>query len=70
MAAPGGELVLLFNHGSTSARVDATLPLARPAGRVRELTTEVDLPAAGASSVRLAFELPAESVRVYRVDYR
>jgi beta-galactosidase len=63
-----GEIVMFFNHGAAEATVTGSLALARPAGTVRELVTGTALGAAG-SALPLDIRMPAESVRVYRVDY-
>ncbi len=73
MGAPAGELVFVFNHGPDPARVRYTLPLARAARSVRDMTSgssAQELPAAGGSHFTLGVHLPGQSVRVYRVDYR
>ncbi len=67
-SAPKGELVVLLNHGTTAAEVDATLPLTAPPARVRELITGASLPTSAASLV-VRTTVPGESVRVYRVEY-
>jgi hypothetical protein len=68
MVAREGEFLFLFNHGGAEATVALRQPLARAAGSVRELITGATLATPG---LTLTFEtvLPAESVRVYRVDY-
>ncbi len=67
-SAPKGELVFLFNHGTQAAEVSATVPLAVPAARLRELVTGTSLTApAGPLAIRTT--IPAESARVYRVEY-
>ncbi|HOQ61473.1 MAG TPA: beta-galactosidase [Vicinamibacterales bacterium] len=73
MAAPDGELVFLFNHGPQAARVALELPLARAAALVREITAGEPAPgrlAGPSDALRLKGEIPAQSARVYRVDYR
>ena len=69
MVAPGGELALLSNHAASPARVEYEWSTLHPAGRVVELTSGTPMDAAG-DTVRLTIEIPAESVRVFRVDYR
>jgi beta-galactosidase len=68
MTAPEGELVFLFNHGAQPADVDYTLPLRAPAMRVRELVRDEAVTASG-QSVHLMVTVPAETARVYRIDY-
>lgn len=70
MTAPAGELALLFNHGSQTARVDYELPLVRPAQRVREIVGGAALPAPEAQHLRIGVEIPPEALRIYRIDYR
>ncbi len=76
MAAPSGELLLLFNHGQQPARVDYEWALPWPAASARELVTGAPLDARGGPAriagnvARISGEIPAESVRVYRVDRR
>src|SRR6185437_5458056 len=68
MTAPKGRLVFLFNHGEKSAQVRFSRVLERPAVAVRELMTNHTVQAQG-TQLRLDVEVPAESVRVYRIDY-
>jgi beta-galactosidase len=67
LSAPGGEWVLLFNHGTTPARADYVLDVSGDVRTVTEVVTGVTQ-AAGGRQVALRVELPAESVRVYRID--
>jgi beta-galactosidase len=70
MAAPAGEIVMLFNHASQPATVECELALGRRPAAMRELVTGVTSTAAGDGTTwRLTTEIPAETVRVYRVDY-
>jgi beta-galactosidase len=73
MTAPDGELVFVFNHGSEAAHVTCTLPLIRAPRSIRELVAGAPapaVPAAGAAAItfRLDTDIPAQSVRVYRID--
>ncbi len=68
LSAPRGEWVLLFNHGATPARADYVLDLAREASRMSELTVGGSQAVSG-RRLEIGVDLPAESVRVYRVDF-
>jgi hypothetical protein len=68
MAGPLGDLVLLFNHGPRPAQVDYELPLGREVRAVREIVAGATLAPAAGARLRIATEVPAESVRVYRID--
>jgi beta-galactosidase len=68
MSSPRAELVLLLNHGAQPAQVSLDLPLTGPAARARELTTGEDVPTRGVAFT-LAVTVPAETVRVYRIDH-
>ena len=63
-----GRLVFLFNHGGGVARVEYACALEKPASRIRELVTGESLETSG-ERFRLRAEIPAQAVRVYRVDY-
>lgn len=69
MTAPDGELMLLLNHGTAAAHVDLDWPVARPPARVRELVTGNAI-GAGGHTLHVTTDVPAESVRVYRAEYR
>jgi beta-galactosidase len=67
LTGPGGDVVLLFNHGSSAAHVEYREPrLAAPQG-VFELTTSTPWPLTPGQPLRLELELPPESVRVFHV---
>jgi beta-galactosidase len=68
MSAADGDLVFLFNHGLGVVTVDYTLPLAKPARRIRELVAGESLATAG-PAFHLATEVPPERARVYRIEY-
>ena len=57
----------VFNHGKTAAAVEYQLELAAPARRVSEILTGAVLE--GGRGLTLALDIPAGSVRVYRMDY-
>jgi hypothetical protein len=68
MVAPSGELVMFFNHGKSAANVDFATDLPKPAAKISEVLTGATA-ATGGKSLKISTEVPAESVRVYRVDY-
>lgn len=68
MRATKGRLVFLFNHADKPARVRFGRELEHAASKVREITTGQNLPASG-SDLRIETELPALSVRIYRIEY-
>jgi hypothetical protein len=63
-----GRMIFLINWESRPAKVELNLQLDRAARQIREITTGQALSASGAR-VRIAAEVPAEAVRVYRIDY-
>jgi len=68
MLAPSGEVVLLLNHGPAPVHVDLTQTLRRPASAIRELVAGIGVAASG-STLTVSAMIPAEHVRVYRIDY-
>jgi len=68
LTAPGGEFVFLFNHGAQPAEVECTIPLRGTPKRVREITRTESVPVDG-SVFAARIVVPAETVRVYRIDY-
>jgi beta-galactosidase len=70
LTAPGGELVLLFNHAAQPARADLRIDLARVPRSIREIAGVGGPPVPGGQrTLRFAAEIPGEQVRVYRIDY-
>jgi beta-galactosidase len=70
LISPNGKVVLLFNHGKETAKVILTVPLSKPATRIRELVMGTsDEEKDKNSKFQLNVEIPAQSVRVYRIDY-
>ncbi len=68
LLADTGRMVFLINWDTRPAGVELTLPLSRIPRQIREITT--DQPLAGVSNpVRIAAEVPAQGIRVYRIDY-
>lgn len=68
MDAPGGKMIMLFNHSTSPAKVDFTTDLPKPATKITELLAGGNVTAAGAK-LKLSTEIPAQSTRVYRVDF-
>ena len=66
--ADSGAMLFLMNWETRDAPVELTVPLARPARKVYEVTTGQTL-AGGASPLRISAELPPGGVRVFRIDY-
>jgi beta-galactosidase len=68
MSAPDGRLVFLFNHGTTAGRAQFQRMLERPATSIIEVITKQKLKPTG-SEFNVETELPAESLRIYRINY-
>jgi beta-galactosidase len=68
MTAPAGELIFAFNHGPRAARLEYSLPLTRTPRVIREIVTGAFVAPEGAA-FRLTTDIPAESVRVYRIEF-
>ena len=63
-----GRWVFLFNHADKPASVHFVRSLERPASGIREIVTGQKISPAGAN-LDLRSEVPAESVRIYRIDF-
>jgi hypothetical protein len=68
MSAPSGRLVFLFNHATTAGRAQFRRSLEKPATSITEIITKQKLTPTG-NQFNVETELPAESVRVYRINY-
>jgi beta-galactosidase len=68
MYAPTGRWVFLFNHADRPASVEFRRTVEKPASRIREIMTGQDVAPEG-TEVNLKTEVPAESVRVYRIEF-
>jgi beta-galactosidase len=68
MESAQGRWVFFFNHADQSAAVEFRRGLGKAATRIQEVTTGVTIPTTGAA-LQLKAEVPAQSVRVYRIDY-
>lgn len=68
MTRPDGRFVMFFNHGTQPAPVQFMRTLEKSAKSVREIVTGQTL-ASGTARFEVKTEIPAESVRVFRIDY-
>ena len=68
MGGEKGQFVFLFNHADKAAQVEFAEELERPAASVREIVSGETRKAEG-RRFKAATEVPAQSVRVYRIDY-
>jgi hypothetical protein len=68
MDSRNGHLVFLFNHGEQPAQVRFTEDLERPAASVHEIISEEKHKTEG-TRFTLKTDVPAESVKIYRIDY-
>lgn len=68
MNADKGRLLFFFNHGETAAPVAFSRDLQKPASRIREIVTGENIQASG-WRLALRTNVPAQSVRIYRIDY-
>jgi len=68
MYAPTGRWVFFFNHADRPASVEFRRAVEKPASSIREIMTGQDVALEG-TEVNLKTEVPAESVRVYRIKF-
>lgn len=68
MYAPKGRWIFLFNHGDRPASAEFSRILEQPASGIREIVTDQKIQPAG-KNLELKTEVPAESVRIYRIDF-
>jgi beta-galactosidase len=68
MSAPKGRWVFFFNHANKPASVEFTRKLEKPAAGIREIMTGQEV-AHGGTALDLRADVPAQSVRVYRIDF-
>lgn len=68
MQAPDGRWVFFFNHGDRPAAVEFRRSLEKPAAKIRDVTTGSAI-SPTANVLYLKAEVPAQSVRVYRIDF-
>lgn len=68
MISPEGRFFLFFNHGERAADVFFNTQLDKPAAHIREIVTGQSIPPEG-QRFQVTTEIPAEAVRVYRIDF-
>ena len=68
MQGEKGHLVFFFNHADTPANVAFTLRLEKPASRIHEIVSG-ESAGSTASNLRIETVVPAQGVRIYRIDY-
>jgi hypothetical protein len=68
MYAPKGRWAFFFNHRDKPAAVEFARVLERPASSIREIVAGEKISPAG-TNLNLKAEVPAQSVRIYRVDF-
>jgi len=68
MYAPQGRWVFFFNHADKPASVEFARVLEKPASNIREIVTGDKISPAG-TNLNLKAEVPAQSVRIYRIDF-
>jgi len=68
MNAPRGRLIFFFNHSDRNASADFRRDLEKPASGIREIMTGEKIVTTG-NRLLLRAEVPAQSVRIYRIDF-
>ncbi|HLZ41068.1 MAG TPA: beta-galactosidase [Candidatus Sulfotelmatobacter sp.] len=68
MVVPKGRWIFFFNHAEKPAPIEFSRILEKSAARVREIVTGQKISFTG-TNLALKTEIPAESVRIYRIDY-
>jgi beta-galactosidase len=68
MDGPQGQFVFLFNHAESTAKVDFVETLEKPAVKVREIIAGDSLQPEG-NRFSVTTEVPAQAVRIYRIDF-
>jgi beta-galactosidase len=68
MDAPQGQFVFLFNHAETSERVEFLETLEKPPVKVWEIISG-DTPNLEGKRFSVTTEVPAQAVRIYRIDF-
>jgi len=68
MCAPKGRLVFFFNHADEPASVEFGRTLERPASRIWEIMTSQVVTPTG-TELTLKASIPAQSVRIYRIEF-
>ena len=68
MYGANGRWAFFFNHGDKPASVEFSRALERPASSIREIMTGEKVSVAG-TELNLKTDVPANSVRVYRIEF-
>jgi beta-galactosidase len=68
MQAASGRFIFFFNHSERTASVKFRRDLEKPASGIREIMTDEKITTMG-TSLLLRTEVPAQSVRLYRIDF-
>lgn len=68
MYAPKGRLVFFFNHAEEPVSVEFGRTLERPASKIWEIMTSQVVTPTG-TELNLKASIPAQSVRIYRIDF-
>jgi len=68
MYAANGRWVFFFNHADKPALVEFSRVLEKPASNIREIMTGQEVARAG-TQLKIKVDVPANSVRVYRIDF-
>jgi beta-galactosidase len=68
MYAAAGRWVFFFNHADKPASVEFSRTLDKPASSIREITSGEKIAAAG-TQLSLKADVPANSVRIYRIEF-
>ena len=68
MNAPNGRWIFFFNHAEKPALLEFARALEKPAARIREIMTGQQVAHTG-TDLNLKAVVPAESVRIYRIDF-
>jgi beta-galactosidase len=69
MDADNGHFVFLFNHSEQFAHIEFTEPLEKPATRVQEIVFGGDTPKPAGKQFATRTDVPAQEVKIYRIDY-
>jgi beta-galactosidase len=69
MQAERGQFVFFFNHSQQSAHVEFSTTLSQDGGHIREIVTARGLAGEG-RRFEVKTDIPGESVRVYRIDFK
>src|SRR5262249_30259263 len=68
LVADSGRMVFLINWEMHAASVELSLPLDRAPRLVREVTNGQQVAASG-NRIQISTQVPAQGVKVYRIDY-